>query len=66
MRQFFYLVCKEYDEETIPLKIFLQEYEAMSYGRKEADKVVNEPIDIALYKQEIARKSTLKRVKTIC
>ena len=68
MRQFFFLVVCNYDECTFPEKIFLQEHEAVKWGRKEATRVLKEGFynyEFVLYKQEIARTATLKRVKTL-
>lgn len=58
-RQYFYLVVCNYDETTIPCKIFLQEHEAISWGRKQATKSLAKTNDYncsyVLYKQEITR-----------
>ena len=66
MRQYFYLVAYRYDECTIPCKVFLQEYEAVRWGRKEATKLQEDPnYEVVLYRQEITRTGELKQVKTL-
>jgi hypothetical protein len=69
MRQYFYLVAYHYDECTISRKIFLQEHDAVVWGRREATKKLQETKDTnyeyVLYKQEITRTGELKRVKTL-
>lgn len=67
MRQYFYLVAYHYDESTVPCKVFLQEYEAIRWGRKEAAKMwLKDPnYEFVLYKQEITRTGELKQVKTL-
>lgn len=67
-RQYFYLVVINYDESTYPQKIFLQEHEAITWGRREATKALkrgDSMYEYVLFKQEIARTSTLTRVKTL-
>lgn len=67
-RQFFFLVCMEYDECTIPLKVFLDEYQAISYGRKRATKAEKEGFiatEFSLYKQEITHAGTMSKIKTL-
>lgn len=65
MRQFFYLVVCNYDESTSAKKVFLQESEAIRWGRREATKNQDPNYEYSLYKQEIARTATLKFVKTL-
>lgn len=65
MRQFFYLVVCDYDESTLPRKVFLQESEAIRWGRREATKDQDPNSEYSLYKQEIARTATLKFVKNL-
>lgn len=69
MRQYFYLVVYRYDECTVPRKVFLQEHEAIQWGRREATKKLLETQDTnyeyVLYKQEITRVGDLKPVKTL-
>lgn len=69
MRQYFYLVAYKYDECTVPRKVFLQEHEAIQWGRREATKKLLETQDpnyeYILYKQEITRTGDLKIVKTL-
>lgn len=69
MRQYFYLVAYNYDECTIPRKVFLQEYEAIKWGRKEATKKFQETQDTnyeyILYRQEITRTGELQYIKTL-
>lgn len=67
-RQYFYLVVCNYDESTYPEKIFLQEHEAITWGRREATKAQkrgDSMYEFVLFKQEIARTATLTRVKTL-
>lgn len=67
MRQYFYLVAYHYDECTVPCKVFLQEHEAIRWGRKEATKMWLEDsnYEFVLYRQEITRAGELKQVKTL-
>lgn len=65
MRQFFFLVCVECDESTTPSKITLNQLEAERYGRRLANRFIDCPIQIGLYKQEIARTATITRVKNL-
>ena len=59
MRQYFYLVVCNYDESSYPEKIFLQEHDAIQWGRRQAAKTLLETGDsnyeYMLYKQEITR-----------
>lgn len=67
-RQYFYLVVINYDESTYPQKIFLQEHEAITWGRREATKAQkggDSMYEFVLFKQEIARTATLERVRTL-
>lgn len=68
-RQYFYLVAVDYDECTFPKKVFLQEHEAVQWGRRMATKQLKKTGDFnyhyVLYKQEIARTGELTRVKTL-
>lgn len=68
-RQYFYLVAHRYDECTYPDKIFLQEHEAIRWGRKEATRILQETQDsnyeYILYKQEITRTGELHPVKSL-
>lgn len=64
MRQFFYMVSHDIVGDDFRAdKIFLQEHEAISWGRKLATK--NPEYSVYLYKQEIARTSELKYVKQL-
>jgi hypothetical protein len=66
--QYFYLVCIGYDEETWPQKIFLQEEQAVKWGRKNAtkDKVERRYVfEYKLYRQPITTNGTLEYVKTL-
>lgn len=68
MRQYFYLIAVNYDESTYPKKVFLQESDAISYGRRLAGKYRDEGDDmheVVLYKQVIARTAELTYVKTL-
>lgn len=63
MRQYFYLVTHIVEDTVIQDKIFLQEHDAIRWGKTLAtahpDYIVN------LYKQEIARTATIKYVKQL-
>ena len=65
--QFFYLVCFSYDETTTPKKVFLQKHEAITWGRRQATKLLKTDYNytVSLYKQEIARRSVLEFVKDL-
>jgi hypothetical protein len=67
--QYFYLVCIKY-EQTWPQKIFMQESQAIRWGRVEATKSVDPVIGYSdykfvLYRQPITRKGKLEYVKTL-
>ena len=68
-RQYFYLVAYKYDECTIPCKVFLQEHDAISWGRREAANKLLETGDhnyeYVLYRQEITRTGEMSIVKTL-
>lgn len=64
-RQYFYLVCRTYDECTQPIKCFLQEHEAIVYGRRLATKEEDINIGFELYRQEITRTGTFEFVRTL-
>ena len=68
-RQYFYLVVCNYDETTTPQKIFLQEHEAIRWGRKQASKTLLETKDYnytyILYRQEITRTGELQAIATL-
>jgi hypothetical protein len=64
--QYFYLVVINYDESTYPKKIFLQENQAIQWGRRKATQLKYEGCyEVALYKQEITRLGELKFVKNL-
>jgi hypothetical protein len=66
MRQYFYLVAYHYDEYTVPCKVFLQEHDAIRWGRKEATKLQEDSnYEVVLYRQEITRTGELKQVKSL-
>ena len=68
MRQYFYLIAVNYDESTYPKKVFLQESDAISYGRRLAGKYCDDNDymhEVVLYKQVIARTAELTYVKTL-
>ena len=69
MKQYFYLVVINYDESTYPKKIFLQEREAITWGRREATKNLLLTCDVntqfVLYRQEITRNGELEKVKVL-
>lgn len=64
--QYFYLVVTIYDESTYPMKIFLQEKQAIKYGRRLASKLQFEGCyEVVLFKQPITAGGVLERVKTL-
>lgn len=67
--QYFYLVVLNYDEYTNPLKVFLQENEAIKYGRRQATIAWEREHDpnycYKLYRQLITRTGELEYVKTL-
>ena len=63
MRQFFYLVTHVVEDIVIPDKIFLQEHDAIRWGKTLA--TAHPDYTVNLYKQEIARIATLKYVKQL-
>jgi len=64
--QYFYLVSVNYDESTSPLKIFLQEKEAIRWGRREATKLADDGnYEVVLSRQPITRKGEIEFVKTL-
>lgn len=69
MRQYFYLVVARYDESCYPKKVFLQEHDAITWGRREATKCLQLSDDpnwsFELYKQEISRNAQLLKVKDL-
>lgn len=65
IKQYFYLIMFHYynSDILIPEKIFLQEYQAIKYGRKLA--ISNPNIKVSLYKQEITTQGVLTKVKQL-
>lgn len=64
MRQYFYIVMHSYVGDDMQLdRIFLQESDAITFGRRLATK--NEDYSVYLYKQLIARTATVEFVKTL-
>lgn len=64
MRQYFYLVGHDIvGDDFVADKIFLQEHEAIRWGRRLATK--NPDYSVKLYKQEITRTGELKFVKQL-
>ena len=64
--QYFYLVSVNYDESTSPLKIFLQEREAIRWGRREATKLADDGnYEVTLSRQPITRNGEIELVKTL-
>lgn len=62
MKQCFYLVASiDCNLQVHPEKIFLQEFEAIKYGRVLASKKEN----VILYKQEITRSAKIEFVQTL-
>lgn len=66
-RQYFYLVAHHYDEYTYVDKIFLQEHEAVTWGRKKATECekYDWQYEYVLYRQLIARTAVLEYVKSL-
>lgn len=64
--QYFYLVSVNYDESTSPLKIFLQEREAIRWGRREATKLADDGnYEVTLSRQPITRNGEIELVRTL-
>lgn len=67
--QYYYLVCTNFDETTAPRKIFLQEQQAITWGRRLATRLAKDDFyanfDVALYKQPITRSGELTLVKNL-
>lgn len=64
MRQYFYLVAHDIvGDDFVADKIFLQERDALRWGKKLATK--NPDYSVKLYKQEITRTGKLKFVKQL-
>lgn len=67
--QYYYLVCTNFDETTAPRKIFLQEQQAITWGRRLATRLAKDEFyanfDVALYKQPITRSGELKFVRSL-
>lgn len=65
--QYFYLICTSFDETTCPRKIFLQEHQAITWGRRLATKIANDYTcaEVVLYKQPISTMGELEFVKIL-
>ena len=64
MRQYFYIVMHSVVGDDMQLdRIFLQECDALTFGRRLATK--NEDYSVYLYKQLIARTATVEFVKVL-
>lgn len=64
MRQCFYIVAHTIvDDDQVIDKVFLQEYDAIRWGRTLASK--HSDYSVVLYKQEIARTATVQFVKEL-
>lgn len=64
MRQYFYLVVHTVVGDDLSIdKIFLQEHDAIRWGKVLATK--NPEYSVGLYRQEIARTATVKFVKNL-
>ena len=64
MRQYFYLVGHDITgDDFVADKIFLQEHDALRWGRRLATK--NSDYNVKLYKQEITRTGKLEFVKQL-
>lgn len=63
MRQYFYIIAHTTVGDDLCIdKVFLQEHEAIRYGRLMATK---NPYSVHLYKQEIARSAKVQYVKSL-
>jgi hypothetical protein len=67
--QYFYLICTNFDETTCPRKVFLQEHQAITWGRRLATKIANDDfyacMEVALYKQPITTVGEFEYVKIL-
>jgi hypothetical protein len=67
--QYFYLICTNFDETTCPRKIFLQEHQAVIWGKRLATKLANDDfydcMEVALYRQPITTVGQLEFVKDL-
>lgn len=63
MKQCFYIIAHLENNNLSIDKVFLQEYEAVHWGRVLATK--NPKYTVVLYKQNIARTSTVEYVKQL-
>lgn len=67
-KQYFYMVAYHCNEWIFPCKIFLQEYEAIRWGRRKAtlsQKAGYSNNEYYLYRQEITRNANLKKIKPL-
>lgn len=67
--QYFYLICTNFDETTCPRKVFLQEHQAVTWGRRLATKIANDDfyacMEVALYRQPITTSGEIEYVKVL-
>jgi len=67
--QYFYLICTNFDETTCPRKVFLQEHQATTWGRRLATKIADDDfyacMEVVLYRQPITTIGELEYVKTL-
>lgn len=67
--QYFYLVCTVLDETCCPRKVFMQEHQAVRWGRRLATKIKDDDfywcMEVVLYRQPIATVGELEYVKTL-
>ena len=64
MKQYFYIVMHTYSSDDMQLdRIFLQESDAITFGRRLATK--NKEFSVVLYKQLIARTAKVEFVKVL-
>lgn len=63
MKQYFYLVVHVFNEKMEVNKIFLQEYDAIKFGRRIA--TINSEYKVWLYRQSITRNGVLTPVKQL-
>ena len=68
-KQYFYLVALENTKTIKPLKIFLQEYQAIKWGRRKSGEYLLETHDFGykytLYRQEITTNGILEYIKDL-
>ena len=64
MRQYFYIIGYHFGDEDLKIeKVFLQEDQAITYGRKFATKYNR--VKVSMFRQLIATTATVEFVKTL-